>query len=144
VQCLDKFKNKMNLTGGSMRNENIFNSKMYLAETFDVYQKLADEIADFQADEREMTKYILGTINELDQPKTNMDRLNAAIGKFYKEVFDESLIRQRLEILHTTAEDIRQCQDLLRLIDCKNICTIGNEQKIKTNKEIFDMIKPFV
>ncbi|MBQ7084116.1 MAG: insulinase family protein [Anaerotignum sp.] len=113
-----------------------------LAETYKTFQTLADEIAVFKADEREMTKYILGTINELDQPKTNMDRLNAAIGKFYKEVSDESLIRQRLEILHTTDADIRQCQNLLRMIDCKNICTIGNDQKIKTNTEWFDFIEP--
>ncbi|MBQ3032555.1 MAG: insulinase family protein, partial [Anaerotignum sp.] len=115
-----------------------------LAETYKTFQTLADEISVFKADEREMTKYILGTINELDQPKTNMDRLNAAIGKFYKEVSDESLIRQRLEILHTTDADIRQCQNLLRMIDCKNICTIGNDQKIKTNTEWFDFIEPLI
>ncbi|WP_458406778.1 insulinase family protein [Anaerotignum sp.] len=113
-----------------------------LMETYHIYQSLADEIADFKADKREMTKYILGTINELDQPKTNMDKLNAAIGKFYKGISEESLIKQRQEILNTTDADIRQCQDLLRMIDCKNICTIGNEQKINANSEQFDSIKP--
>lgn len=44
MQCLDKFKNKMNLTGGSIRNENIFNSKMYLAETFDDDASLTEGI----------------------------------------------------------------------------------------------------
>lgn len=115
-----------------------------LMETYGIYQDLADNIAAFQADEREMTKYILGTINELDQPKTNMDKLNVAIGKFYKDVSDESLIKQRLEILKTTDEDIRQCQNLLRLIDCKNICSIGNEQKINASSKHFDLIEPFI
>ena len=115
-----------------------------LAETYDVYQKLADEIAEFQADTREMTKYILGTINELDQPKTNMDRLNAAINKYYKNISDDTVIKQRQEILQTTAEDIRQCQDLLKKINCENICTIGNEQKIKNQKEYFNYIEPLI
>lgn len=115
-----------------------------LTETYSVYKKLAADIAGFHADTREMTKYILGTINELDQPKTNMDQLNAAISKFYKNVSDESLIQQRQEILHTTADDIRQCQDLLKLIDCQNICTIGNEQKIKTNGEVFRTIESLI
>lgn len=115
-----------------------------LKETYDIYQQLADDIAVFRADDREMTKYILGTINELDQPKTNMDKLNAAINKFYKEVSDESVIQQRYEILHTTADDIRQCQELLHLIDCKNICTIGNKQKIKENAAYFDSVKPLI
>ena len=115
-----------------------------LKETYDIYKKIADEIGNFQANEREMTKYILGTINELDQPKTNMDKLNAAINKFYKNISDESVISQRLEILHTTADDIRKCQNLLKLIDCQNICTIGNEQKIKNNSEIFDTIQSLI
>ena len=115
-----------------------------LKETYDIYQKLAEEIVEFNADEREMQKYILGTINELDQPKTNMDKLNAAINKFYKDISAESLIRQRHEILHTSVDDIRECQNLLRLIDCKNICTIGNEQKIKENEEYFESIKQFI
>ena len=115
-----------------------------LTETYDVYRNLADEIAAFDADDREMTKYILGTINELDQPKTNMDKLNAAINKYYKNISDESVIRQRQEILQTTAQDIRECHELLKLISCDNICTIGNEQKIKANKEYFDQIEPFI
>ena len=114
-----------------------------LKETYDIYQTLVDDIVDFKADKREMTKYILGTINEMDQPKTNMDKLNAAIGKFYKGISDESLITQRLEILHTTDADIRQCQDLLRMIDCKNICTIGNEQKIRANDTLFDSVSSY-
>ena len=115
-----------------------------IKETYNIYQKLTDEIDSFHADEREMTKYILGTINELDQPKTNMDKLNAAINKFYKEISDESIICQRQEILHTTTDDIRQCKELLELIDCSNICTIGNEQKIKENSDYFKIIKPLI
>ena len=116
----------------------------HLTETNDIIKGTADYVASFNADEREMTKYILGTINELDQPKTNMDKLNAAINKFYKGISDESIICQRQEILHTTTDDIRQCKELLELIDCSNICTIGNEQKIKENSDYFKIIKPLI
>ena len=34
MRCLDKFKTKMNCNGGSLREENIFNSRMLLEETF--------------------------------------------------------------------------------------------------------------
>lgn len=34
MECLEKFKRKMQRTGNSLRNENIFNSKMFLQETF--------------------------------------------------------------------------------------------------------------
>ncbi|MCI5679531.1 MAG: insulinase family protein [Bacteroidales bacterium] len=115
-----------------------------LTETYHIYQKLYKEIQNFKADTREMTKFILGTINGLDQPKTNMDLLNEAISKFYKNIIEEDLIQERLEILHTTAEDIRSCKNLLECIDCANICSIGNEQKIKTNADTFTKIEPLV
>ena len=115
-----------------------------LTETYHIYQKLYKEIQNFKADTREMTKYILGTINGLDQPKTNMDLLNEAISRFYKDITEEDLIQNRLEILHTTAEDIRSCKNLLECIDCANICSIGNEQKIKTNADTFTKIEPLV
>lgn len=115
-----------------------------LAETYDIYRNLQKDIETFWADVREMTKYILGTINELDQPKTNMDRLNAVISKFYTGVTDEMLIQERQEILQTTAEDIRSCADLLQLINCENTCTIGNEQKIKAQTDLFTKITPLI
>lgn len=115
-----------------------------LKETYNIYQKLYEEIQNFNADGREMTKYILGTINGLDQPKTNMDRLNESISRFYKNITEETLIRERLEILHTTAADIRSCKNLLECIDSANICSIGNEQKIKTSADTFTKIEPLV
>ena len=112
-----------------------------LKETYDVYKELIHDIETFDADEREMTKYILGTINEMDQPKTNMDKLNAAINKFYKGITDESVIDQRRQILKTSAADIRDCKKLLQLITCDNICTIGSEQIIEQNQGFFSDIK---
>lgn len=35
MKCLDKFGNKMRLSGGSLRNENILNSRELIAETFE-------------------------------------------------------------------------------------------------------------
>lgn len=115
-----------------------------LTETYQIYRKLFEDIRNFKADTREMTKYILGTINGLDQPKTNMDRLNEAISRSYKNISEKSLIQERMEILQTTAADIRSCTDLLEYVDCKNICSIGNEQKIKANADIFTKIEPLI
>lgn len=113
-------------------------------KTYDIYKALAENISHFQADEREMTKYILGTINEYDQPKTSMDIVNAAISRFYQNITDEFLETERLEILKTTADDIRSCADILERISCENICTIGNEQKIKDAVDLFEQINPLL
>ncbi len=116
----------------------------HLKETYGIYQNLWREIMNFKASQREMTKYILGTINRLEQPKTNMEKLNTVISQFYKGITEEALSQERIEILQTTVDDIQSCQELLKLIDCENICSIGNEQKIKTNEVIFTNIKPLL
>lgn len=109
-----------------------------LADTYAVYQNLAKEIAGFTADEREMTKYILGTINNLDQPKPYMDQLNEAISRYYKGISEEALVQERTEILHTTAADIRSCAKLLECLDDRNLCSIGNAEQIAHQKDFFD------
>lgn len=115
-----------------------------LKDTYAVYKGLAEEIQNFDADEREITKYILGTINTLDQPKTNMEKLNQAISRYYKHLSDEDFIQERTEILQTTASDIRSCKNLLSCVDCENLCSIGNEQKIKAQKELFTKIEDLI
>ena len=42
----------------------------HLKRTFDVFAGIPDYVRGFQADEREMTKYIIGTISGKDVPKT--------------------------------------------------------------------------
>ena len=42
----------------------------HLKRTLEVYQGVVDYIRNFQADERDMTKYIIGTISGKDVPKT--------------------------------------------------------------------------
>jgi len=115
-----------------------------LTETYDIFKGLAQQIEHFDADKREMIKYILGTINTLDQPKTNMEQLNHAIGRFYKQLTDADFLQERTEILQTTAADIRDCADLLRCVDCENVCSIGKEQKIKENENQFTRIESLI
>ena len=115
-----------------------------IQETYHIYGKLWQDVMEFTASEREMTKYILGTINRLEQPKTNMEKLNEAINLSYKEITAEALKQERLEILQTSAEDIRSCAELLKLISgLENACTIGSEQKIKdeTDSEFFQTVR---
>lgn len=110
-------------------------------ETYAIYEKLAEDLAHFTATERDMTKYILGTINRLDQPKTNIDRLDTVIAQYYKDITSEMLRQERSEILQTTAADIRDCQALLQALDSENICSIGDQQKITAAADLFTEIQ---
>ena len=63
---------------------------------------------------------------------------------FYKQLTDADFLQERTEILQTTAADIRDCADLLRCVDCENVCSIGKEQKIKENENQFTRIESLI
>ena len=112
-----------------------------LKRTYGIYKDLGDEIASFTADEREMTKYILGTINRYDQPKTNAEWIDYAVSLYFSQITEEMRQKERTEILNTSVSDLRQFASLLHdLTNTDNICTIGNEEKIKTDGVLFDSV----
>lgn len=116
-----------------------------LKDTYEVYDHLWEEIAYFQADEREMTKYLLGTINRFDQPKTNAEQMDYVAAMYFTETTHEMRQRERLEILETTANDIRQFSGFLKELSATtNICTIGGNEKIKAEAEIFETIQNLI
>ncbi|WP_352400724.1 insulinase family protein [Anaerotignum sp.] len=116
-----------------------------LQETYKIYDNLWKKIETFDTSDRDMTKYILGTINRLDQPKTNVDRLNDAINKEYRELDEDFEIVERQQILGTTKIDIAKFHEILqRITKTKNYCTIGNEGKINGNKNFFHSIQKLI
>lgn len=116
-----------------------------LRKTYEVYNALCDKINHFHADEREMSKYIIGTINRFDQPKTNGELLDYGTALYFTGVTEEMRQQERTEILNVTEKDICQYAELLRQIaDTENICTIGGEEILNAEKDYFDIVKNLI
>ncbi len=112
-----------------------------LKRTYDIYKELGNQISSFTASEREMTKYILGTINRYDQPKTNTEWIDYAVSLYISGITEEMRQKERTEILETSVADLQQFADFLTEIGkTDNLCTIGNEEKIKADSNLFDSI----
>lgn len=109
-----------------------------LAETNEVYQHIADYVGTFDADERDMTKYVIGTISDMDTPLNPSAKGARSMTAYLQELTYEELQKEREQIIGATAEDIRALKDLLAsvLLD-EAICVIGNEEMLKENKEMF-------
>ena len=112
-----------------------------LVETLEIYDEAADYLKDFRPDEREMTKYIIGTVGELDRPLTPAVRGERATKYWISKVNRDDLQRERDEVLGTKPEDIRRCADLIAEMMGKNyFCALGNGAKIRENREIFGQL----
>ena len=114
-----------------------------LSATYEVYKKAADYLANYEADEREVTKTIIGTISGLDTPLTPAMDGKRSMNIYLTKTPLEVLQKERDQILACTKEDIRKTADAVRKVaDAENICVIGNEQHIKDEADLFEVIKP--
>ena len=109
-----------------------------LGKTIDIYEKAAENIAAFDADERTMTQYIIGAISDLDTPMNP-----AAVGLFSLSAYmtglsQEVLQKERDEMLMTTAEDVRALSSYIEAFMSEEfLCVVGNSEKIKAETDLF-------
>ena len=113
-----------------------------LKKTAEISDGIPQYLADFQADEREMTKYIIGTISDMDTPM-NPSAKGARSMTAYLQVLDFADIqKERDQVIGATDEDIRGLKDLIAsVLEEKNLCVIGNEDNLKSQSDMFMQLK---
>ena len=85
-----------------------------------------------------MTKYIIGTISELDVPMNPSTKGAMSLNAYFGKLTEEDIRTEREEILNASVEDIQRLGDIVESIMNQNmICVIGGEGKIEDNKELF-------
>ncbi len=152
---LDYLWNRVRIAGGAYgsmvrfnKNGNFLFSSYRdpnLSETLQVYNDIHNYVENFDANEREMRKYIIGTISNMDTPLTPSMKGDKAAGQYISGTTMEELQKERTQILSTTPEDIRKYSKLLKEAMQENyLCVLGNEDKIQHNKEQFgDFVRVF-
>ena len=113
-----------------------------LEKTIEVYEKAADFVESFEADERTMTQYIIGAVSALDMPLTPAARGNYSLAGYMTGFTFERAQQERDELLSADAGTIRKLAAHIRAFmedDC--LCVVGNEEKIKEQKDIFGSVE---
>lgn len=109
-----------------------------LSETNEVYEGIPAYLRDFTADEREMTKYIIGTISEMDTPLNPDAKGERSAALFLSGVTEEELQKDRNEILNATEKDIQEMAKYIdAILEGNHICAIGNENVIGKEEKMF-------
>ena len=112
-------------------------------ESDDIYMGIPEYLENFDVDERDMTKYVIGTISDIDAPLSPSLKGSRGLSAWYSGVTDEMLKKEREEILTVTKEDIRALAGIVRkILETDAVCVIGNEDKIKADSEMFGEIRP--
>lgn len=113
-----------------------------LEKTIEVYEKAADFVAGFEADERTMTQYIIGAVSALDMPLTPAARGTYSLAGYMTELSFDRVQRERDELLAADAETIRELAAHIRaFMEDECLCVVGNEEKIQSQKERFGSVE---
>ncbi len=113
-----------------------------LEKTNEIYDKIPEYIAQFDAEERDMTKYIIGTISDMDVPMNPSSKGERSMAAYLQNISYEELQRERNQVIGATAADIRNLHDMIAsVLKEENLCVVGNEEALKEQKEMFEELK---
>lgn len=113
-----------------------------LAETNKIYEGIPEYLEKLTVDERDMTKYVIGTISDVDTPLTPSIKGSRGLSAYLSGVTEEMLQEERDQILTAAQEDIRALAPIVQaVLDTGSLCAIGNEEKVKKNQSIFKEVK---
>ena len=102
-------------------------------------------LKNFTVDERDMCKYIIGTISGKDVPKTPQMKGSVSKTAYFCGVTEEMLQKERNQILNASVEDIRALADIVKaVLDAEQICVVGSESKVEGASDILMEVKSLI
>ena len=113
-----------------------------LEKTIDVYEKVTEYLRNFEADDRDMNKYIIGTISNIDRPMNPSAKGTRSVNLYMNHVTEEMIRKEREEILNAGQEEIRALADVVAaMLAADQLCVIGSEEKIEEQKALFGEVR---
>ena len=113
-----------------------------LKKTMDVYEGVVDYLKNFNVSDRDMNKFIIGTISNIDRPMNPSAKGSRSMNLYMNRVTEEMIRTERAQILNADQADIRALAKVLEaMLSEHSLCVIGSEEKIEENKDMFMEVK---
>lgn len=113
-----------------------------LEETLEVYDEMAEYLKKFTISDREMRKYIIGTMSQLDTPMTASLRGGKAMSLYFSGLTEEDEVKRKEDVIQCTQETIRALGEAVEAVMKDNrICVMGNEGKVRAAQQHFANIR---
>ena len=108
----------------------------------EVFNGIPEYLRHFCADERDMTKYMIGTISSIDTPLNPSAKGMRSMMAYLTKLTLEDIQRERDEVLCAGEQDIRALEPLITaVLSEENICVIGNETMLEKESDLFMEVK---
>jgi len=150
---LDYLWNKVRVQGGaygsfvslSRNGDTVFSSYRdpNLKKTLKAFHGIKEYLAQFNPTDREMRKYIIGSVSALDKPLTPLMKGLVGTARFFKKIDAKLIQDHREEVMSSKPEHIRDITEMVAaVLDKEVICVVGNEGKLQEEESIFGEIIP--
>ena len=114
----------------------------HLSATNEVYKGVPEYLRTFQANERDMMKYVIGTISDMDTPLTPRAVGERSFAAYMTNMTEEDKQRERDEVLATDQEKVREAAKVVEaILSDEKICVIGGEEKVQRAENLFECIR---
>ena len=113
-----------------------------LRETLEVFRGIPAYLENLSLDERDLVKYIIGTLSDTDAPATPSVRGRRSLTAYLIGVTETEIQQERDEVLSCTAENLRALAEPLRAVLSDNgFSVVGSTEMIRNCEEIFGSIR---
>lgn len=109
-----------------------------LDETLKNYANTKNYLENFKATDKEMTRYIIGTIAGMDSPLTPSQKGTSAYNAWLTHHSAEKAQAERNAVLSITAGDMNSYAEMIGKVTEKNrFCVYGNADKLNASAKLF-------
>ncbi len=113
-----------------------------VSKTFEIYKNIPQYLKNIQLSDRELQKYIIGTVSILDTPLKISKVMDKILKRTLSEISDEERQAEREAVLNIKQSDIIEFSDVIkRSLSKSRVCSFGNKQALKKAGECFDYIE---
>ncbi len=132
--CMSGFSKFGNIYFVSYRDPN-------LSKTNEIFDNITAYLEKFDASDRDMEKYIIGTMGENDAPLTPSSKAGRSFTAYMSNMDYDKIQKMRDEVLATDVNTIRGLKPMIEAVLKQNyLCVTGNKDKIQENSNMFDEI----
>ena len=113
----------------------------HIRNSIQVFESAADYIRKFDVSKRDMTKFIIGTVSDLDTPLTPKAEGQRSLAAYMSGISFEDVQRERDEVLSCSVSKIRElAQYIDAVMKDDTLVVVGSESKIDENRDIFGKV----
>ncbi len=112
-----------------------------LKETAAVYDGTGEFVKNYDFDEKELTKFIIGAFSDYDRPVSIKGLIARTFNSYMSGRSAADANRERAEMLDITKEQFNAAYEVFDKICAQGyLCAVGNETKLRENADMFDAL----